>query len=88
MEVKVIGIDELMKDNPDLCLSPHRVFEICHKCQRFKRTAVKYETAEETIKAMKCKPKIRPDIFKMLREKRRLEKRIRELQEKLESLDI
>ena len=74
MKVKVVKISELLKDNPEVCLSPYRVFKECHKCSRFN---------PNNYEKMKCKPQITPEIKKLLEEKKKLLNKLEEINKKL-----
>lgn len=72
---KVVTIAELTKDNPTFCLSPLRVFEDCHKCPKWK-------IAKDKSK-LKCNPKVRPQVLKLLAKKKELLHLISEIDELL-----
>lgn len=64
---KIIKFSEVA-ESPTFCLSPLRYLGECHRCERFKKGLAK-----------KCKPVIRDDIKKLLEEKKKLLKRLREI---------
>ena len=63
MKAKVVSFSELTTDNPTLCLSVHRVFEDCHKCQVYKS---KHDKTK-----LKCKPRLRPETLALIELKQR-----------------
>jgi len=91
MKTKVVSIEELKEDNSTLCLSPLRVFGECHKCPTFKHNLDynknKYrninKAIEETLKNIKCNPKINLGTFELIKKKEKLLKEIKEINKKL-----
>jgi len=81
MRSKIVTIEELTTDNPTLCLSALRVFNECHKCEVFKRAQ-----AQNRIIKLKCKPKLHPQYFELLAEKRKLLDQLNEVNKEMEKL--
>ena len=84
MKTKIVTLKELSEDNPTLCLSPLRVFEECHKCDQFKQEFRKHQSVDEAINSMKCNPRIRSDIRKLLERKKELLKELAKINSQLE----
>jgi len=78
MRTKEIIINRIRK--PVLCLSPLRALKKCHKCQIFK----KYLNG--SIKQLKCNPQLTKEALKLISEKQRLLKQLREINKKLKEL--
>ena len=76
MRVKIVSAKELTTDNPKLCMSPLRVFGLCHKCQIFKSAR---GTPELKLKKLPCKPKVQPKYLELLKEKHELLLKLREI---------
>lgn len=93
MKVKTVSKEELEENNPTLCLSPLRVFEQCHECDKFKqrksivsRKSAKNVTEEEVIDKMSCKPVIKPEMLELLKKKSELLNQVREVEEEINEL--
>ena len=98
MKVAVVNIKDITKDNPTLCLSPLRVFNDCHKCDKFlqklqylkKKHADENlsvdELVEKVIAEIPCKPKLKIEFVKLLKEKTKLLHKIAEVQKHIDAL--
>ena len=65
MDVKIITVKELMKNNQILCMAPMRYFDKCCKCDVFNNT-LKHNDGDivRTIDILRCDPHINDyDIF-------------------------
>jgi len=81
MQTKVVTMKELTEDNPTLCLSPLRVFDQCHKCERFKRWQ-----KQRGIKRLKCKPHLNDKYFELQNRKRALLDKLNDINKEIEGL--
>jgi len=78
VQAKVVSIKELLEDNPTFCLSPYRVFELCHKCEAYKRAK-----RANRLDKMRCKPRVKPIIKTLEQQKHKLLSQLAEINKKL-----
>jgi len=78
VQVKIVSIKELLEDNPTFCLSPYRVFELCHTCEAYKRAK-----RTNRLNKMRCKPRVKPIVKTLEQEKQELLKQLTEIEDKL-----
>ena len=84
MRTIVINLKDVLTDNPTLCISPLRFVNRCDKCREFRFGLRCYGgDIEATIRSLKCKPQVDPEIIKLYREKAVLLRRLKEIEDRL-----
>jgi len=84
MRTIVINLKDVLTDNPTLCISPLRFVNRCDKCREFRFGLRCYGgDIEATIRSLKCKPRVDPEIIKLYREKAVLLRRLKEIEDRL-----
>ncbi|MCW3128523.1 MAG: hypothetical protein N2V75_00230 [Methanophagales archaeon] len=84
MRTIVVNLKDISTDNPTLCLSPLRFVNRCDKCEQFRlRLRVYGNDIETTIRSLKCKPRVEPEILELYREKAALLRRLNEIRDRL-----
>lgn len=80
MKVKTVNGSEFWdkEKNPTLCMSTLRAFEVCHKCDVFKKA---FERKQ--INKLECNYKITDEAFNLLTEKRKLLNKLNQINKKL-----
>jgi hypothetical protein len=83
VEVKLVSLKELSdpNENPTFCLSPLRVFDKCHECDKFKRAQ-----AGNRVDKLGCKPHVNPKYLELLERKRQILKQLRQIEEEMSTL--
>ena len=83
--VKTITTENIIKNNPQLCLSPKRFLKTCHNCERFKKAFSKFKDIELTIQKLKCHPQIHENYISLLKKKRELLEQLKIINKLLKS---
>jgi len=74
MKTAVVSLSELTEDST-LCMSPHRIFKECHKCDKLRL---------KRIQNMRCKPQIKDEVIKLMERKEELLRELNEINKALE----
>lgn len=85
IEAKVVSVSELTdrKENPAFCLSALRVFEKCHKCQKFVSAMRRYRDFNTVVQKLDCKPQVSEAIRALLSKKRELSAELKRVNKEL-----
>jgi len=83
VEAKLVSIKELSDpiENPAFCLSPLRVFNKCHECDKFKRAQ-----ATNRVDKLDCKPHMNPKYLELLEKKRQILDQLRQIEIEMNTL--
>jgi len=83
VECKVVSIKELSDptENPVFCLSPLRVFNKCHECDKFKRAQ-----ANNRVEKLDCKPHLNSKYLELLKQKRTLLDQLQQIETEIKNL--
>jgi len=65
---RLVSKEEILTDNPTMCLSPLRYFDLCHMCINVKKA---YKAGKD-ITRLRCKPRIQNLTLKLLEKRRTL----------------
>lgn len=93
VKAKIVSVKELTdaEENPSLCLSPLRVFNECHKCERYQRIVKKYLVKGYSLQSiirdkLKCKPHLQSAYNELLIRKRKLLDELSEVDKAIDQL--
>jgi len=68
VQSRLVSKEEILTDNPTMCLSPLRYFDLCHMCINVKKA---YKAGKDITK-LQCKPRIHNLTLELLEKRRTL----------------